>query len=98
MPLDPQDSERFPSFRRIGQNSRRMRFQSPRGTEDVVPTDSFKWQRLESTFRDLVTRYGYGEIRTTTFEETALFTRSAGETSDIVTKEMYTFPDKGGRS
>ena len=75
-----------------------MRFQSPRGTEDVIPTESFKWQRLESTFRDLVTRHGYGEIRTPTFEETALFTRSAGETSDIVTKEMYTFPDKGGRS
>jgi histidyl-tRNA synthetase len=75
-----------------------MRFQSPRGTEDVAPTESFKWQRVEATFRELATRYGYGEIRTPTFEETALFTRSAGETSDVVTKEMYTFEDKGGRS
>ncbi|HWD38443.1 MAG TPA: histidine--tRNA ligase [Fimbriimonas sp.] len=75
-----------------------MRFQSPRGTADVLPGESYRWQRLEHAFRELVSRHGYSEIRTPTFEETELFTRSAGETSDIVTKEMYVFEDKGGRS
>jgi histidyl-tRNA synthetase len=75
-----------------------MRFQAPRGTEDVLPTDAPRWQRLETIFRDLTRRYGYHELRTPTFEDTELFTRTAGETSDIVTKEMYTFVDKGGRS
>lgn len=64
----------------------------------MAPSDSYKWQRLEASFRDLAARYGYSEIRTPTFEETSLFARSAGETSDVVTKEMYTFEDKGGRS
>ncbi len=75
-----------------------MPFQAPRGTEDVLPSDAPKWQRLESIFRDITRRYGYHELRTPTFEETELFTRTAGETSDIVSKEMYTFTDKGGRS
>ncbi len=75
-----------------------MRFQAPRGTEDVLPEASHAWQRLESTFRSHVAKYGYEEIRTPTFEETELFLRSAGETSDIVTKQMYDFLDKGGRS
>jgi histidyl-tRNA synthetase len=75
-----------------------MRFQAPRGTEDVLPADAFRWLRLETIFREVTRRYGYGELRTPTFEETALFTRTAGETSDIVTKEMYTFVDKGDRS
>lgn len=75
-----------------------MRFQAPRGTEDVLPIEAERWLRLESTFREVTGQYGYGEIRTPTFEETALFTRTAGETSDIVSKEMYTFEDKGGRS
>jgi len=75
-----------------------MRFQAPRGTEDVLPSDSHRWQRLESVFRELTRQYGYQELRTPTFEDTALFLRTAGETSDIVTKEMYTFEDKGQRS
>jgi histidyl-tRNA synthetase len=75
-----------------------MRIQSPRGTQDVLPAESFKWLHLEKTFRELVSLYGYQEIRTPTFEDTELFTRTAGETSDIVTKQMYTFEDKGQRS
>ncbi len=75
-----------------------MRYQAPRGTEDVLPGDSYKWLKVESTFRDLTRRYGYLELRTPTFEDTEVFLRTAGETSDIVSKEMYTFLDKGGRS
>jgi histidyl-tRNA synthetase len=75
-----------------------MRFQAQRGTADVLPGESAKWQYVESTFRQLTGRYGYHEIRTPTFEDTELFTRSSGETSEIVTKQMYTFNDKGDRS
>lgn len=74
-----------------------MRFQAPRGTEDVLPADSYKWRRLEAAFVGLVESYGYREIRTPTFEDYALFVRSAGETSDVVSKQMYDFTDKGGR-
>lgn len=74
-----------------------MRFQAPRGTEDVLPADSHKWVRLESAFRSLAGRYGYREIRTPTFEDRDLFLRTAGESSDVVTKQMYEFQDKGGR-
>jgi histidyl-tRNA synthetase len=74
-----------------------MRFQAQRGTEDVLPADSYKWQRLEEEFRDLCRVYGYKEIRTPTFEYIELFVRSSGETSDIVSKEMYDLIDKGGR-
>lgn len=75
-----------------------MRFQAPRGTEDVLPGQSHRWQRLEAEFRALTSLYGYQEIRTPTFEDTELFARTAGETSDIVTKQMYSFEDKGGRN
>lgn len=75
-----------------------MAFQTPRGTHDVLPVDSQKWQFLEANFRDLVGLYGYEEIRTPAFEETELFTRTSGDTSEIVTKQMYTFLDKGNRS
>ncbi|HEY8322675.1 MAG TPA: histidine--tRNA ligase [Candidatus Baltobacteraceae bacterium] len=71
---------------------------APRGTQDVVPPESARWQALEARIRALATRYGYGEIRTPTFESTDLFVRGVGETTDIVEKEMYTFTDKGGRS
>ncbi len=74
-----------------------MPFQAPRGTEDVLPSDSHRWSRLESIFRELSSRYGYHEVRTPTFEDTSLFVRTSGDTSDIVSKEMYTFSDKGGR-
>lgn len=75
-----------------------MRYQAPRGTHDVLPGESDRWQRLERTFGDLAHQYGYREIRTPVFEDTDLFVRSSGETSDIVTKQMYTFRDKGDRS
>lgn len=75
-----------------------MRFQAPRGTEDVVPNESRTWVWLEQTFRELCYRYGYSEVRTPTFEDTGLFTRGLGEGTDIVNKEMYTFVDRGGRS
>lgn len=75
-----------------------MRFQAQRGTQDVLPDKSHRWRRLEKTFAELVHLYGYREIRTPTFEETELFVRSSGETSDIVTKQMYDFKDKGGRN
>ncbi len=74
-----------------------MRFQAQRGTADLLPGESAKWQSAEATFRELTGRYGYHEIRTPTFEDMELFTRTAGETSEIVTKQMYTFQDKGER-
>lgn len=74
-----------------------MRFQAPRGTEDVLPNDSHRWHRLESIFQTVSALYGYREVRTPTFEDTQLFLRTSGETSDIVTKQMYTFKDKGDR-
>jgi len=75
-----------------------MRFQVPRGTQDILPTDTPAWQALEARAREVSTRYGYKEIRTPIFEATELFLRGVGETTDIVSKEMYTFLDKKGRS
>lgn len=74
-----------------------MPFQAPRGTHDILPVHSAAWQHLESVFRDLTRLYGYAEIRTPMFEDAELFVRSAGETSDVVNKEMYRFKDKGDR-
>jgi histidyl-tRNA synthetase len=73
-------------------------YKAPKGTHDILPDESAAWQRLERTVRSVMDRFGYDEIRTPLFEETTLFTRSVGETSDIVKKEMYTFTDKKGRS
>ncbi len=70
---------------------------APRGTVDLLPAVSAKWQALEARIRELAGRFGYGEIRTPMFEATDLFVRGVGETTDIVEKEMYTFADKGGR-
>lgn len=75
-----------------------MSYQLPRGTHDVLPSEVTTWQWLERTFADLAHKYGFEEIRTPMFEDTALFERSSGETSDVVTKEMYTFQDRGDRS
>jgi histidyl-tRNA synthetase len=75
-----------------------MRFQAPRGTEDILPAESHRWIALEASFRAVAGSFGYAEIRTPTFEDTALFTRTVGESTDIVTKEMYTFTDRGDRS
>jgi len=74
------------------------KFSAPRGTQDVLPADSYKWIWAESIFREVCRLFGYSEIRTPTFEDTELFNRSIGEATDIVSKEMYTFTDRGGRS
>lgn len=71
---------------------------APKGTEDILPSDSFKWQYIENKFSKICSKYGFKEIRTPMFENTDLFNRSIGETTDIVTKEMYTFNDQKGRS
>lgn len=70
----------------------------PKGTKDVLPQDSYKWQFVEKTAREVARLFGASEIRTPTFEHTEVFLRGVGETTDIVNKEMYTFLDKGGRS
>ncbi|MDQ0886205.1 histidyl-tRNA synthetase [Paenibacillus sp. V4I9] len=75
-----------------------MSIQKPKGTQDLLPGEVEKWQYLESKARDLCQRFNYKEIRTPIFEETDLFIRGVGETTDIVGKEMYTFLDKGDRS
>lgn len=69
----------------------------PRGTNDFLPGEVEKWQYLEGLIRELFANYHYKEIRTPIFEHTELFLRSVGETSDIVSKEMYSFEDKGLR-
>jgi histidyl-tRNA synthetase len=71
---------------------------APRGTQDLLPENSFKNQWLESTLAKTAADFGFSEIRFPTFEHTELFNRSVGDTTDIVQKEMYTFEDKGGRS
>ncbi|MBQ9485845.1 MAG: histidine--tRNA ligase [Clostridia bacterium] len=70
----------------------------PKGTKDVLPAESFKWQYVEKTARDTAKVFNAKEIRTPVFEHTEVFARGVGETTDIVNKEMYTFLDKGGRS
>ena len=76
----------------------RMLTNAPRGLEDILPEDARLWQMVERTFARLCRLYGYGEIRTPTFEHTELYARGVGETTDVVQKEMYTFTDRGGRS
>ncbi|MCI8336729.1 MAG: histidine--tRNA ligase [Peptococcaceae bacterium] len=70
----------------------------PRGTNDFLPKDTVKWHYLETVLRKLCEEFGYGEIRTPLFEDTNLFQRGVGDTTDIVQKEMYTFTDQGDRS
>jgi len=74
------------------------KFEKPTGTQDILPGTVEKWQLIEEKARDLCRRYNYREIRTPIFEQTELFERGVGETTDIVEKEMYTFKDKGDRS
>src|SRR5471030_552296 len=74
------------------------RINAPRGTADTLPSDSWKWQAVEAIAREVAAIYHYAEIRTPIFEHTELFHRGVGETSDIVSKETYTFEDRGGRS
>lgn len=75
-----------------------MIYKSVRGTKDILPDDTGKWQYIIKIARETFDRYGYSEIITPIFESTELFTRGIGVTTDIVTKEMYTFTDKKGRS
>ncbi len=70
----------------------------PKGTKDVLPQDSYKWQYVEEIARETAKLFHLKEVRTPTFEHTELFQRGVGDTTDIVTKEMYTFKDKGDRS
>ena len=70
----------------------------PKGTKDVLPQDSYKWQYVEGMAREVAELFNFKEIRTPVFEHTELFQRGVGDTTDVVTKEMYTFKDKGDRS
>lgn len=72
--------------------------QLPRGTQDILPSDSYKWQYIENKLHNIAKNYNYEEIRTPMFESTDLFVRAVGGSTDIVNKEMYTFKDKGDRS
>ncbi len=74
------------------------RISSIKGTQDILPREARKWQKVEDTAKKIFELYGYREIRTPVFEATELFEKGTGQTSDVVTKEMYTFIDKGGRS
>ncbi|MTD29711.1 histidine--tRNA ligase [Planomicrobium sp. YIM 101495] len=75
-----------------------MGIQAPRGTNDILPEAAAKWQEVEQKMYDICRLYQYKEIRTPIFENTELFQRGVGDTTDIVQKEMYTFEDRGGRS
>lgn len=69
-----------------------------KGTNDVVPADSYKWQYVERKMLETAALFGYREMRIPVFEYTEVFSRGVGDTTDVVQKEMYTFEDKGGRS
>lgn len=72
--------------------------QALKGTHDILPEEVYKWDYMEGVIRDVCSRYGYKEIRTPIIEATELFQRGIGDTTDVVTKEMYTFKDRGDRS
>ncbi|HEN9123261.1 TPA: histidine--tRNA ligase [Streptococcus agalactiae] len=74
-----------------------MKLQKPKGTQDILPGESAKWQYVENVIRNLFKQYHYNEIRTPMFEHYEVISRSVGDTTDIVTKEMYDFHDKGDR-
>ena len=75
-----------------------MLTQAPKGTQDMLPSDAHRWQKIEAAMRSVCALAGYREIRTPMFEHTELFARGVGDGTDVVQKEMYTFEDKGGRS
>jgi len=75
-----------------------VKFEAPRGTQDVLPVQQPPWEKLIRTAEELCAAYGYGRITTPVFEDTELFARTSGEGSDVVQKEMYTFTDRGDRS
>ncbi len=74
-----------------------MRYQRPKGTADILPGESQHWQYVEAVARQVFSKYRFEEIRTPLFENFEVFSRTSGDTSDIVTKEMYDFKDKGDR-
>jgi histidyl-tRNA synthetase len=75
-----------------------VKFKSIKGTKDILPGEVETWQRVENTIRRVMSSFNYREIRTPVFEQTSLFARSIGELTDIVSKEMYTFIDRGEES
>jgi histidyl-tRNA synthetase len=75
-----------------------VKFEAPRGTHDILPSEQGVWQRVLGEAERLCALYGYGKIVTPGFEDTELFIRTSGEGSDVVQKETYTFEDRGGRS
>lgn len=75
-----------------------MKYSAPRGTVDILPENCAKWEKLERILRTVASNYHVKEMRTPIFEHTELFSRAVGDTSDVVTKEMYTFNDRKGRS
>ena len=84
--------------RAVGRGARLTDFQPPRGTQDLLPPTSDAIESLAADAAELARRFGFRPVESPTFEHTELFARGVGEASDIVTKEMYTFEDKGGRS
>ena len=75
-----------------------MKYSIPRGTKDILPDEAPLWQSMEEACRKVFELYNYKEIRTPIFEKTELFLRGVGATSDIASKELYTFLDKAERS
>src|SRR5262249_4861374 len=82
---------------RVGEPMAAEKFQAPRGTHDVLPSDT-RWWATVRAIEEQAALYGYGRIQTPGFEDTGLFARTSGEASDVVHKEMYTFTDRGDRS
>ncbi len=74
------------------------KYEAPRGTHDILPSEQPRWRQVTGAFEQLCALYGYRRIDTPAFEDTELFARTAGEGSDVVSKEMYTFTDRGDRS
>lgn len=78
--------------------SKQIKISAPKGTHDILPADVHIWQYVEKCIYDVCKNFGYNEIRFPVFEQTDLFNRGVGDTTDVVQKEMYTFTDKGDRS
>ena len=75
-----------------------MAYKAPRGTINILPENSGKWQQLDNCSGTICANYNLKEMRTPIFEHAELFNRAVGDTTDVVSKEMYTFEDKKGRS
>ncbi|MBI4233807.1 MAG: ATP phosphoribosyltransferase regulatory subunit, partial [Chloroflexi bacterium] len=73
-----------------------MRYKAPRGTQDILPQEQPYWRLVQRAAEGMAERFAYRRIDTPTFEQAGLFVRSVGAGTDIVEKETYTFPDRGG--